>query len=354
MANRKNQHFVPKVHLRKFAVDVRKKQINIWLIKKDRVVKGASISGQCSKDYFYGSDLEIENFFNSPEGIFGQVVDRLIETQNPTKDDLQSLLFLWLLQYIRSERAITEQLLVMNAVREKAALGEINVNNLEKIIGEPMSASDAMASSLKSAIDYFEIIMDLRPVLLINRTKRKFVMSDNPAVYSNKFIIKRYPDCLNWGIGSAGFYLYMPLSPGLGFLAYDRNTYELIKRVGSVCVISEDDARSLNQLVYVYSDNIIVLPPGKDDGDIIRELKKFTGMRPSRLMKVVASVKHTEQKRAGYTTYVDASDDEFGKSGGLIRMEALPPRLHTHLPKLRIRQMPKFVDTKSSAGLMRR
>jgi len=91
MAEKKNQHFVPKVHLKNFATDDRKKQITIWLPKQDRVISGASIRDQCSKSYFYGKGMRIEEYFNSPEGVFGKIVEHLTETQEVDSETLQEL-----------------------------------------------------------------------------------------------------------------------------------------------------------------------------------------------------------------------------------------------------------------------
>lgn len=91
MAEKKNQHFVPKVHLKHFAKDNFKKQIDIWLPKHNRIILGASINDQCAKNYFYGKDLKVENFFNFPEGIFGQISNRLMIDSSPTKSDLDAL-----------------------------------------------------------------------------------------------------------------------------------------------------------------------------------------------------------------------------------------------------------------------
>lgn len=131
MAKKKNQHFVPKVHLRYFAKDESRRQIDVWLPKQDKIISGASIKGQCSKNYFYGKDLKIENFFSSPEAMFGRTVDQLVKCQAGDEKAFGNLLFLWLLQHLRAERTITEHLLMMSAMREKASLGQDDNKGLQ-------------------------------------------------------------------------------------------------------------------------------------------------------------------------------------------------------------------------------
>ncbi|PRZ46001.1 DUF4238 domain-containing protein [Tritonibacter scottomollicae] len=355
MAEKKNQHFVPKVHLRYFARDDKGRQIDVWLPKQDKVVKGASIKNQCSKSYFYGKDLKIENFLNSPEAMFGRTVDQLIECESGDDEALEALLFLWLLQHTRAERTITEQLLVMSAMRDKVSLGQEDNEDLRDWLGPPIGAPEAMQMTLDSAKEYFDIISDLRCVLLTNQTKTEFVLSDCPAVSSNKLILKRYMKYRNWGLGGAGLYLYMPLTPKLGFFAFDRHAYELVSRRGSTCNLNEQDVVALNQLVYLFCNDLVVLPPNCDTNSAISQLKEVEEAKPERTMRVNIATEDEDQAREGSKRFSVASDEEFAISprGGLIHVESVPPIVPRHFPKLRIRQNPKFIDTQSAAGLKR-
>lgn len=354
MAEKKNQHFVPKVHLKQFSTDVRKKRVDIWLLKHDRIIHGASISDQCSKSYFYGKDLDVENFFNSPEGVFGSVVNRLVKTPVPTQDDLDTLLYLWLLQHVRAERTLTEQLMMMATMREKAALGQDDNEELQEFLGEPMGVDDAIKMALESTREYYGIISDLRSVLLVNNTKTGFIMSDNPAVSSNKLVLKRFKGHRNWGLNGAGVYVFVPLTPTIGFLAFDRYVYELVGRTGRTCVLSEKDVKALNQTVFLFSNHTVVLPPGTDYTSIVENLKMVSESKPVSTMRVNLAVKDDHQGEQGSSRFSVASDNEFETaSDGLIHIESVPPIVPTHLPRLRIRQSPRFIDTKSGAGLRR-
>ncbi len=355
MAEKKNQHFVPKVHLRYFAADEQKRQINLWLPKQDKVVFGASIRDQCSKSYFYGKDLKIENFLSSPEALFGRTVDQLIEQKGAVNEEQESLLFLWLLQHMRAERTIAEHLLMMSAMRDKVALGQENNDELQDWLGSPMGVQDAMQMTLDNAKEYFDIISDLRCVLLINETKTGFVMSDCPAVSSNKLILMRYMKYRNWGLGSAGVYMYLPLTPQLGFFAFDRHVYELAGRNGNICKLNSMDVVALNQLVYLFSNKVMVLPPNCETNDIVEHLKKVCPAKPESTMRVNVAVADLDQGQDESRSFSVASDEEFASSpnGGLIHLESIPPAVPRHFPKLRIKQNCRFVDTRSGAGLKR-
>lgn len=355
MAEKKNQHFVPKVHLRYFAKDDKRRQIDVWLPKQDKVVLGASIKSQCSKSYFYGKDLKIENYLNSPEALFGRIVDQLIEFQNADAESLQALLFLWLLQHTRAERTITEQLLMMSAIRDKVSLGQEENDGLQDWLGPRMGAPEAMQMTLDCVEEYLDIISDLRCVLLVNKTKTSFVLSDCPAVSSNKLILKRFMNYRNWGLGSAGLYLYMPLTPQLGFFAFDRHVYELAARTGSICNLNVQDVTALNQLIYLFCNDLVVLAPDCDTSAAVGQLKEVESAKPERIMRVNVATEDQDQAQEGSKRFTVASDEEFASSpkGGLIHVESVPPIVPLHFPKLRIRQSPKFIDTRSGAGLKR-
>jgi hypothetical protein len=218
-----------------------------------------------------------------------------------------------------------------------------------------MSVPDAMQMTLESAEELLATISDLRCVLLINKTKTGFVMSDCPAVSSNKLILLRYMKYRNWGLGSAGLYLYLPLTPQLGFLAFDRDVYDLAGRKGNACELNDRDVVTLNQLIYLFSNKVIILPPNCDTASIIGPLKKIAAAKPESTMRVNVAVEDPVQDHNGSKRFSVASDEEFASSskGGLIHIESVPPIVPRHFPKLRIKQYCRFIDTKSGAGLKR-
>ena len=287
--------------------------------------------------------------------MFGRNVDQLIKCQAGDEKAFGNLLFLWLLQHLRAERTITEHLLMMSAIREKASLGQDDNKDLQDWLGPPMGTPEALEMMLDGAREYFNVVSDLRCVLLINNTQTKFVLSDCPAVFSNKFILKRYRHMRNWGFASAGLYLYLPRTPRLGFFAFDRHVYELGSRQGSICELKEKDAVALNQLVYLFCNDLVVLPPYCDVANTVCQLKKVDKAKPERTVRVNVATEDQNQHDEGTKQFSVVSDEEFAGSTkrGLIHVERVRPIAPLHLPKLRIRQNPKYVDTQSIAGLER-
>jgi hypothetical protein len=73
------------------------------------------------------------------------------------------------------------------------------------------------------------------------------------------------------------------------------------------------------------------------------------------MMRVNTAVEDPDQEQDGSKRFSVASDEEFASSskGGLIHLESVPPIVPRHFPKLRIKQNPRFMGTKSGAGLKR-
>lgn len=72
MADNKNQHFVPKAHLKPFSVDGEGKAIHLFNLDAGRAIPNAAVRKQCSHDYLYGRDAQLERAIQTIEGRTGQ------------------------------------------------------------------------------------------------------------------------------------------------------------------------------------------------------------------------------------------------------------------------------------------
>lgn len=94
MPEYKNQHYVPRAHFKPFSRDGAGRAINLYLLKQDRRILNAPITGQCAKPYFYGEDGRLEKLLGQMEGAYASLVSRLVEPG--FKPDQQDR---WLLRY---------------------------------------------------------------------------------------------------------------------------------------------------------------------------------------------------------------------------------------------------------------
>ena len=62
MSEKKNQHYVPKMHLRNFSVNNNRKIIGLFNFASNKFVGDkAPIESQSSENWYYGKDLKLEN-----------------------------------------------------------------------------------------------------------------------------------------------------------------------------------------------------------------------------------------------------------------------------------------------------
>ena len=354
MPNNKNQHFVPKVYLKAFASDGDRKRLNVWLHKHDQIIVGASIKNQCSKAYFYGHDLVLEELLKFPEQFYAKVKNKILKGEKIENSDLYSFLFFWTIQNLRAERAIATHVFAEHLMREKILLGHEGDQEVLDFLGAPMTQEQAAKMALSNAPYYIDTVSDLKRIILYNESKIPFISSDNPAVSSNRLIIQRHPSRKNWGSISAGYYLYLPISPSRAFLAYDANVYRLTDRVGSSCAIGIEDVHRLNQLIYLNSDNCIFIHDECAIEGVVQRLRTVADIRPEAPFRVNTAILDKDDPSTGYQRFRGANDDEFKRaSRGLLHLESRPPQIANHFPKLRYQFDPRYIDTHSGAGWLR-
>lgn len=210
MADNKNQHFVPKAHLKPFTVDGEGRAIHLFNLDADRAIPNASVRNQCSHDNFYGQDKQLERAIQTVEGAYGSAIKRLVIEQAPLSalDRIVLRRFI-LLQHLRTQAAS------VSASQIGAALARIPGVLPE---GEAFDPKAAMLEAVQGAMFFYarsmKIVDDLQLTLIRNRTRTPFITSDDPAVLTNRWHLQN-PRArrLAYGVRSAGSIMILPLSP---------------------------------------------------------------------------------------------------------------------------------------------
>lgn len=78
MASNKNQHFVPRCHLRPFTLGSEDAAISLFNLERKKLIPNAPVKNQCSKDYFYGTDEKLEKAIQLIESGYAQALRDLI------------------------------------------------------------------------------------------------------------------------------------------------------------------------------------------------------------------------------------------------------------------------------------
>jgi Protein of unknown function (DUF4238) len=106
MPSNKNQHFVPRCHLKPFTAGCEGTVINIYNIDRGCGIRSAPVKGQCSRNYFYGEDLRLKKWLQEIEGRYAQLIRNVTapgyKLDETDKGFLRQFMFL---QYSRTETA---------------------------------------------------------------------------------------------------------------------------------------------------------------------------------------------------------------------------------------------------------
>lgn len=341
MANHKNQHFVPRRLLKPFSLDGEGKAINLYAINKDLLVSDAPVKSQCARNYLYDEDGKIEAELAEIEGGYGKAVGRVV-TGDETEDDLKSLRFFAYLQLRRTEIA---------AHRLRA----IDEGLFEEIFGkdEPEKQPDRyyMLQSLDICGKTKDRIEDLKVRIIENRTNVEFVISDDPAVYTNRFAAQKQNKA-GFGLMSSGLLLTMPLTTKLALICYDGLVYtahDLEK--GRIILAKHKDVEALNELQYLRATSCIYYSSW-DSCEYVQ--KQFEAAKPHRTSEF-AVFAHYIPIDEEENTYRQVSKKEAKAAGkSIIHSTFKYPTPSAWLSKLSFRNKPKTFTNGTAVGHVRK
>jgi hypothetical protein len=227
MPQNKKQHYVPKFYLKRFTPNER--LINLYNLKSRRKIIGASLSGQCYKDYMYGTDGQTENALSLIEGetskLFKQI-DEIISLPKPLTEQHLTMLLHILIQHGRTKYA-TEELDEITDKMTKETWGEyfkeqhgIDINKFK------ITIKDSARFSVQMSMRMYPLLMDLHYKLLVNQTAVDFIVSDNPVIHYNQlFNFRRVFGSA--GTASKGLQIFLPLDPRKTLVLYDPAVYRV-------------------------------------------------------------------------------------------------------------------------------
>lgn len=111
--------------------------------------------------------------------------------------------------------------------------------------------------NLKTWAESQDTLDDLKVAIIRNDTDVDFITSDDPAVLTNRVHLQTLKSD-KFGLIACGVQLYMPLTPRLAVVAYDKDAYSAPRKSGNwIPVVKEADVRALNDLQYLNSEENI-------------------------------------------------------------------------------------------------
>lgn len=299
MADKKNQHFVPRCLLKPFTLNGEDKAINLYAFEKDLLVQNAPVRKQCARDYIYGKNGVLEDSLANIEGLYGSARDRIVK-QDDSEDDREIVRFFAYLQFRRTQMAI-ERLQKSEAAFFKDTFGD-------EAPAEP-PFSYFMAHSLRLCIETSHLIEDLKVRVVQNNTDVDFVTSDDPAIMANKLHAQQNM-VGGFGIGSSGVLLLMPISPRFAALCYDGLVYTIPNVVnGRIILSSRSDVEALNELHFLKAASTVYFSSW-GTRDYVRE--QFQKVRANRMSDwfVIKYAVHARTDENGNDIFREATAEE--------------------------------------------
>jgi Protein of unknown function (DUF4238) len=273
MATNKNQHFVPRCHLRPFTVDGQGAAINVFNIDRNKLILGAPVKNQCSRDYFYGKDEKLEYAIQSLESGYGNALAKLTENSK-ILSELEKTVFrtFWIFQNMRTEAAARQAAKLAESLRTLADLPRQKFS---------LGIKEAVQIACRAFVDSMHDLDDIKCCIIKNRSKIPFITSDNPAILTNRWRLERRRDPVHsFGMGSAGLVVILPLTPKLLFLGYDGDVYGVANESGIVNISSERDVRAFNQHQFLQCAANIYLHSENYESEIRRQFEVAQARRP--------------------------------------------------------------------------
>ncbi|MDR3480943.1 MAG: DUF4238 domain-containing protein [Burkholderiaceae bacterium] len=279
MADNKNHHFVPQFYLRYFSSN--KKGINLLNLKMGKVVLGAALRQQCSRDYFYGKDVRYERALGEVEAASSGALRKLIDSKRVfSKDspDFISILIYVSLQYYRTGSKVDYLNQMVDGLAKDFLKYQIPAEDLSKFtIG-----MDGLSNlAVRNAFNNYAMLIDMEWLLVEAEPGCEFITSDTPVLFLNTFFPKDIASA-NTGIVSSGLIVLFPLTPTLTLVLFDGVVYRphgLRNNQAFSHVVPRSDVDQLNDCQCASADeNIYFRSDQLDVAEIFRRSKR---LRPS-------------------------------------------------------------------------
>ncbi len=187
MAEKDQQHFLPKSYLTNFSNFSNNKEMGIYHPVRKLYMKSGKLKTQCRKLKYYGDDKITENKLMHLEGDFKKLMLKIIRTKYIPKletNEYDELIHLMLVTELRNPIIAEGQLKWYEMVNK---LNKSRFPDKLQPIAQVPEGFNSPSMFVDIANDAIPFIRDLRCALLINETPYPFITSDNPVIKYNQF-----------------------------------------------------------------------------------------------------------------------------------------------------------------------
>ncbi|QIM50232.1 DUF4238 domain-containing protein [Pusillimonas sp. DMV24BSW_D] len=273
MATNKNQHFVPRCHLRPFTLGAAGLAISLINLDRKVLIPNAPVKSQCSKDYFYGSDEKLESAIQLIESGYGRALKDLVSNSRFLSEANKTVFSkFWLFQHLRTEAAAIRAVQLMESTRKLVDLSPTEFS---------LSIKEAVQIACRGFVGTMHELDDLKFCVIKNSTGVPFITSDNPAVLTNKWRLDQDKSPgLSFGVGSAGVLVILPLTPKLLLLGYDGDVYSVPNERGVIKLKNPRDAIALNRHQFLQCTANVYVHDTAHANDLFKHYSDIEATRP--------------------------------------------------------------------------
>ncbi|RTZ37892.1 DUF4238 domain-containing protein [Paenibacillus polymyxa] len=320
MAEKKNQHFVPRFYLKYFSCEGSGKYLGIYNIPNNKKIARGGLQGQASKDYFYGKDLEIEDALGKIELEASKIFNAMIITGEVPMHESVAHYILYV--FIFSLSARTEQAGdSVNEMADKMAKEVLKHNReIKKYLeGISFGYDHPTLLSISAAMQTLPLIEDLKFKFLFNGTDIPFITSDHPVIKYNQFCEKRKKFGGHTGLATKGFQIFFPMFPDLYIVLYDSDVYRLGNKKDEVInIVSKKDVQSLNLLQFINAHRNIYFNEGFKN-EYLEDLKKRGSKFRKKFLSSVVEYKRADGLRHESLLHMYSNDTKIGLNLSFIK-----------------------------------
>lgn len=134
--------------------------------------------------------------------------------------------------------------------------------------------------SIAVSNECFDILVDLKPLTIINESGRGFIISDNPVTLYNLLYARRNYR-INYGLGTGGIIIFLPLSPTVCFCLCDPEVYDEKSEDGfNITIKFKNQVNELNKMFAQNAYEAIYWGSGVDADYAKRMGREFRTPKP--------------------------------------------------------------------------
>ncbi|WP_437835787.1 DUF4238 domain-containing protein [Sorangium sp. So ce1153] len=256
----KNQHFVPQMLLRRFAVpNTRQRAVATLDLEANKTIPIVSIAGQCARPFFYGEDGIVERSLGHLEGAAGLIIESILRSESMPAvgtREWSDLITFVVVQHGRTPSAVNVSNQRLFAMIEEARKFARNAGDSDTIseIARSVARSHPPAAHLRMTAALAPVLWDLDDLLLINETRFGFATSDL-GVFTHNQWAAGVTGMGTDGLACSGQILLLPLSPRHLLMKFDPDVYHVSgSSNGTIRIRDEAQIKALNFIQLVLAE----------------------------------------------------------------------------------------------------